>query len=68
MTHGAISQAVRNLDEMLGVRLFERGTLSIRLTPEEAAYAAEIGAAVDLVGVATIAATASRSAGVMAGG
>lgn len=25
VTHGAISRAVRNLEEVLGVRLFERG-------------------------------------------
>lgn len=65
LTHGAISRAVRNLEDMLGVRLFERGTRSVRLTPEGAAYAAEIGAALDRVGMATIAATAARSAGVL---
>ena len=65
LTHGAISRAVRNLEEMLGVRLFERGTRSVRLTREGVAYAAEIGAALDRVGIATIAATASRSAGVL---
>lgn len=65
LTHGAISRAMRNLEEMLGIRLFERDTRSVRLTPEGATYAAEIGAALDRVGIATIAATASRSAGVL---
>ncbi|WP_421577702.1 transcriptional regulator GcvA [Shinella sp. M31] len=65
LTHGAISRAVRNLEEMLGVRLFERDTRSVKLTSEGAAYAAEIGAALDRVGIANIAATASRSAGVL---
>ncbi|TJW31957.1 MAG: LysR family transcriptional regulator, partial [Mesorhizobium sp.] len=65
LTHGAISRAVRNLEERLGIRLFERGTRSVRLTPAGAAYAAEVGAALDRIGAATIVATASRSAGVL---
>ncbi|RUV70677.1 MAG: transcriptional regulator GcvA [Mesorhizobium sp.] len=65
LTHGAISRAVRNLEERLGIRLFERGTRSVRLTPAGAAYAAEIGAALDRIGAATIVATAPRSAGVL---
>ncbi len=65
VTHGAISRAIRNLEETLGTRLFERGTRSVRLTPAGAAYAAEIGAALDRIGAATIVATASRSAGVL---
>ncbi|TIP85041.1 MAG: transcriptional regulator GcvA [Mesorhizobium sp.] len=65
LTHGAISRAVRNLEERLGIRLFERGTRFVRLTPAGAAYAAEVGAALDRVGAATIVATASRSAGVL---
>jgi LysR family transcriptional regulator, glycine cleavage system transcriptional activator len=65
LTHGAISRAVRNIEDRLGVRLFERGTRSVRLTPAGAAYAAEIGAALDRIGAATIVATAPRSAGVL---
>ncbi|MBB3463287.1 transcriptional regulator GcvA [Rhizobium sp. BK377] len=65
VTHGAISRAIRNLEEQLGSRLFERGTRSVKLTPEGAAYAAEIGAALDRIGAATIAATALKSAGVL---
>lgn len=65
LTHGAISRAIRNLEERLGVQLFERGTRSVRLTPAGAAYAAEIGAALDRIGMATMAATAPRSAGVL---
>jgi LysR family transcriptional regulator, glycine cleavage system transcriptional activator len=63
VTHGAISRAIRNLEERLGVRLFERGTRSVRLTAAGAAYAAEISAALDRIGAATLIATASRSAG-----
>lgn len=65
LTHGAISRAIRNIEDRLGVLLFERGTRSMRLTPAGAAYAAEIGAALDRIGAATIVATAHRSATVL---
>lgn len=65
LTHGAISRAIRNLEERLGVRLFERGTRSVRLTTEGAAYAGEIGAALDRIGAATSLAMAPRSAGIL---
>lgn len=65
VTHGAVSRAVRNLEEHLGIRLFERATRSVHLTPAGAAFAAEIGAALDRIGAATLIATASRSAGVL---
>lgn len=65
VTHGAISRAIRNLEERLGIRLFERGTRSVRLTPAGAAYAAEIGGALDRIAAATVVATAPRSTGVL---
>jgi LysR family glycine cleavage system transcriptional activator len=65
VTHGAISRAISNLEERLGIRLFERRTRSMHLTPAGAAYAAEIGLALDQIGAATIIATASRSTGVL---
>lgn len=65
LTHGAISRAVRNLEDQLGVQLFERGTRSVSLTPAGAAYAAEIGTALDRISAATIVATAPRSAHVL---
>lgn len=65
LTHGAVSRAVRNIEDRLGIRLFERATRSVRLTPAGAAYAAEIGAALDRIGAATLVATAARSAGVL---
>jgi LysR family glycine cleavage system transcriptional activator len=65
LTHGAISHAIRNLEEDLGVKLFERGTRSVRLTPVGAIYANEIGAALDRISASTIAATAPRSPGVL---
>ena len=65
LTHGAISRAVRNIEDRLGVKLFERGTRSVELTTAGAAYAAEVAAALDRISAATIVATAPRSAGVL---
>jgi LysR family glycine cleavage system transcriptional activator len=65
LTHGAISRAIRNVEDRLGLQLFERATRSVRLTPAGAAYAAEIGAALDRISAATLAATAPQSAGVL---
>ena len=65
LTHGAISRAIRNIEERLGVQLFERGTRSVALTPAGTAYAAEIAAALDQISAATLIATAPRAAGVL---
>lgn len=65
VTHGAISRAIRNLEDRLGVVLFERDTRSVRLTAAGTGYAAEIGAALDRIAAATTVATASRSAGIL---
>lgn len=65
VTHGAISRAIRNLEDHLGTRLFERATRSVQLTPAGATYAAAIGGVLDRIGAATLIATASRSAGVL---
>ncbi len=65
VTHGAVSRAIRNLEEYLGIRLFERATRAVHLTPAGVAYAADIGTALDRIGAATLIATASRSAGVL---
>lgn len=65
VTHGAVSHAIRHLEEDLGVKLFERGTRSVQLTPAGSVYAAALGAALDGIGAATLAVTAPRSAGVL---
>lgn len=65
VTHGAISRAIHNLEQRLGTLLFERGTRSVRLTSAGAAYAAEISAALDQIGAATLVATAPRSTGIL---
>jgi LysR family glycine cleavage system transcriptional activator len=43
VTHGAISQHVRLLEEWLGASLFERHNRRVKLTPEAKAYLQEIG-------------------------
>lgn len=65
LTPGAVSRAIGHLEETLGIRLFERATRSVQLTPAGAAFAAEIGVALDRIGAATIVATASRSGGIL---
>ena len=65
LTHGAISRAVRNIEDRLGVQLFERGTRSVSLTPEGAAYAAAVAAALDQISTATMAVATPRQAGVL---
>ena len=42
VTHGAVSRAVRNLEDHLGVQLMVRATRSVQLTPVGASFAAEI--------------------------
>jgi LysR family glycine cleavage system transcriptional activator len=64
LTHGAVSRAIRHLEDRLGVQLFERGPRSVRLTPVGAAYAAEIGAALDRIALAT-GTIAAHAAGVL---
>jgi LysR family transcriptional regulator, glycine cleavage system transcriptional activator len=65
LTHGAISRAIRNIEDRLDIQLLERRTRSVRLTPAGAALAVEVGAALDRISAATIVATAPRSAGVL---
>jgi LysR family glycine cleavage system transcriptional activator len=64
VTHGAVSRAVRNLEDHLGVQLMIRATRSVRLTPIGAAYAAEICDALDHLVTATSAA-AEQSSGIL---
>ena len=61
VTHGAVSHAVRNLEEQLGVPLMIRGTRSVRLTPAGAAFAAEVRDALDRLAAASAAATGETS-------
>ncbi len=53
VTHGAVSQHVRLLEEWLGAPLFERHNRRVVLTPAARAYLAEIGPAFEQVASAT---------------
>ncbi len=61
VTHGAVSRAVRNLEDHLGVQLMIRATRSVRLTPIGASYAAEIRDLLERLAAATSAATGQSS-------
>src|SRR5712691_10644716 len=57
VTHGAVSRAVRNLEDHLGVQLMIRASRSVRLTPIGASFAAEIRDVLEHLAAATSAAT-----------
>src|SRR6202045_321910 len=61
VTHGAVSRAIRNLEDHLGVELMIRATRSVRLTPIGASFAAEIRGALAHLAAATSAATGQTS-------
>lgn len=61
VTHGAVSRAIKNLEEQLGVALFERGTRSVRLTPVGEPYSHAVREALERLALATAAATARHS-------
>jgi LysR family transcriptional regulator, glycine cleavage system transcriptional activator len=61
VTHGAVSRAVRNLEDQLGVQLMMRATRSVRLTSIGASYATEIREVLEHLAAATSAATGQSS-------
>ncbi|ESW81524.1 transcriptional regulator GcvA [Mesorhizobium sp. C280B] len=61
VTHGAISRAIKNLEDQLGVQLFERGTRSVSLTAVGEPYARAVREALAQLATATAAATARYS-------
>ena len=65
VTHGAVSRAVRHLEDRLGVPLFVRATRSVSLTPIGASYAAEVRDALDHLAAATVAVTGQQSSGML---
>jgi LysR family transcriptional regulator, glycine cleavage system transcriptional activator len=64
VTHGAVSRAVRHLEDHLGVQLMIRASRSVRLTPIGASFAAEIRDVLEHLAAATSAAT-GRSSGIV---
>jgi LysR family transcriptional regulator, glycine cleavage system transcriptional activator len=65
VTHGAISRAIKNLEDQLGVQLFERGTRSVSLTAVGEPYARAVREVLDQLAVATAAATARYSSPIL---
>jgi LysR family transcriptional regulator, glycine cleavage system transcriptional activator len=65
LTHGAVSRAVRHLEDRLGVPLFVRATRAVSLTPIGASYAAEVRDALDHLAAATVAVTGHQSSGML---
>jgi LysR family glycine cleavage system transcriptional activator len=61
VTHGAVSRAIKTLEDQLGVLLFERATRSVRLTAVGGPYARAVREALDQLAVATASATARHS-------
>ena len=62
VTHGAVSHAVRHLEEQLGVQLMIRASRSVRLTPTGASFAAEVRDVLDRLAAATSVAIGQTSA------
>lgn len=52
VTHGAVSRQIQNLERALGVTLFERGTRTLRPTPEARQLAAAVRDALDQIDTA----------------
>ncbi|MGG7581798.1 transcriptional regulator GcvA [Rhizobium sp. YTUHZ045] len=61
VTHGAISRAIKHLEDQLDVQLFERATRSVRLTPIGEPYAESVREALDLLAAATKSLSARHS-------
>jgi len=61
VTHGAVSRAVRNLEDHLGLRLMIRASRSVRLTPVGASFAAEVRDILEHLALATSEATGQTS-------
>ncbi|MER8421538.1 transcriptional regulator GcvA [Mesorhizobium sp. M1329] len=61
VTHGAVSRAIKNLEDQLGVQLFERATRSVSLTAVGEPYARAVREVLAQLATATAAATARYS-------
>jgi len=53
VTHGAVSRAIRQLEDHLGMKLFVRRTRQVVLTPTGAVYAAGVRQALEKISTAT---------------
>jgi LysR family glycine cleavage system transcriptional activator len=53
VTHGAVSRAVRHLEDFVGMKLFKRGVRVVQLTPMGAVYALSVRDVLDRLAAAT---------------
>jgi len=53
VTHGAVSRAVRHLEDFVGMKLFKRGVRLVQLTPMGAVYALSVRDILDRLAAAT---------------
>ena len=65
VTHGAVSRAIKTLEEFLGLKLFTRRTREVLLTPQGAVYAARVRDALDRLAGATLALTRDDAKGTL---
>jgi LysR family transcriptional regulator, glycine cleavage system transcriptional activator len=65
VTHGAVSRAVRHLEDYVGVKLFKRSVRAVILTPTGAAYAASVRDVLGRLATATAVIMDQQSMGVL---
>ena len=65
VTHGAVSRAVRHLEDHVGVKLFNRSVRAVNLTPTGASYARSVRDALDRLAAATAVIMDQQSMGVL---
>src|SRR5262245_46577427 len=65
VTHGAVSRAVRHLEDHLGVPLFKRATRAVHLTQTGVSYAAAVRDVLDRLAAATEAIADQQSIGIL---
>jgi LysR family transcriptional regulator, glycine cleavage system transcriptional activator len=66
VTHGAVSRAIKQLEDFLGIKLFQRRTRQVLLTPAGAVYAAQVRDVLDRLASATQALTRDEGKGPLA--
>ena len=65
VTHGAVSRAVRHLEDHVGIKLFKRKVRAVHLTPTGASYAASVRDVLDRLAAATGVIMDQQSMGVL---